>query len=411
MKKLAQGLGIAALLLVAACGRVGGGSDGWVSSGGELFQGRQNPWWLKNVRRVNYCVLVDPGTSSVKRADAETNVHLALEFWKHEFARDSHEFFQAPKEEESFSPHGIRLKESLGVATQRFVPGPCATADLKILFGSGALSKDERAFLAPGLTRHLAAAVRTSYDEVTLKGKGFVYIASDKGDDAPKAFRLENAPTPADAALLLPLLAHELGHVFGIPHVGPRSSLMAERFPAALLENLRYVPAADRASQAFLPSFFATPQRFIECNRERKYEVAAKFFGVDFKKDPEACPSYAFQPGGKKIEISLVGRQPDFRQALGTMENIVQQNDYLPAYTVELTSPQEVFPSLGTETLLGPPLLRASTLYGMWRSPDAKKTSPMVLGVEGAGCWRFTVAGALDGKLTPLWEPQSYRCH
>ncbi len=47
--------GYLSFLLLGGCGSRGG-SDGWVSSGGEVFQDRQNAWWLKNVKTVGYCV-------------------------------------------------------------------------------------------------------------------------------------------------------------------------------------------------------------------------------------------------------------------------------------------------------------------------------------------------------------------
>ena len=34
-------------------------AGGWVSSGGELFSDAHNPWFVRNTKDVNYCVVVD----------------------------------------------------------------------------------------------------------------------------------------------------------------------------------------------------------------------------------------------------------------------------------------------------------------------------------------------------------------
>ncbi len=214
--------------------------QGWVSSGGEIFADRTNPWFLQNVPNVNYCVVVDQQTVSLPAARVHELIHLSFAFWKKEF--------------KSFLVNsGKRVINPPEVAIQNFEEVPCTgTEDLKFQFGYGTLSSDQASYLEHQ-DEYVGIAVRTSYDRVNLRGKGFVYIASDKGPHrTPQGPAYIEAPWAYDG-LLFRVLTHELGHVFGLPHIG--QGLMSATFPNYILKTGVYMnyTSVDSMGPFFLP--------------------------------------------------------------------------------------------------------------------------------------------------------------
>ena len=111
------------------------------------------------------------------------------------------------------------------------------TVDLRILFGVETLTQPEREYLQDP-RKFIGITVRTDYDEVQLKGRGFMFISSDQGpnpysnsgDLIEKAWQYPK--------LLQYALMHEFGHVFGFPHIG--GGLMSEVFLEQTLNKKLY---------------------------------------------------------------------------------------------------------------------------------------------------------------------------
>ncbi|MEM7646885.1 MAG: hypothetical protein AAF203_08255, partial [Pseudomonadota bacterium] len=185
---------------------------GWISSGGGLFRDAHNPWFLKNVDKVYYCLEVDEPTFSIPLVEIRKEVQTSFQYWKSQFEKSR------------------RLSaDALVLGGQEFLETQCDDPQLHLSFhfGYGTLSEEQVEHLKDP-TRFIGVATRTSYDEKTLTGRGFIYISSDQG---PKAF--DNPGTLIKQAwskpnLLRYALLHELGHVFGLPHSG--NGLMAEVF-------------------------------------------------------------------------------------------------------------------------------------------------------------------------------------
>lgn len=119
----------------------------------------------------------------------------------------------------------------------------CKLADLEIILGnqnSLKIKKLKKMYGQYRFTKVLGSAMRTSYDDVLKRGKGFIYIAADVGigryqsDQAKNGFW--NLGTNGKNNLFAGVFAHELGHVFGFKH-NSKGNLMDEDFPAKIVSD------------------------------------------------------------------------------------------------------------------------------------------------------------------------------
>ena len=95
------------------------------------------------------------------------------------------------------------------IATQRFVLSPC-TADVAIRFQLGFLTPEQLAKI-PNPRQFVSMAVRESYDIKNMVGKGFVYLAADRGPLRPDAPDMLDLPWQSwNGHVLEGVLIHEL---------------------------------------------------------------------------------------------------------------------------------------------------------------------------------------------------------
>lgn len=350
------------------------GSDGWVSSGGELFEDKQNPWWLRNVSKVGYCLRVAPDFK-VSEDRIRTLIEIALRYWKHEFASADAGFFGAsPVEMIRYGEQvGQTAIEPLGIATQNFHDVPCAEAELEFVFGESVLTPPQRAYF-PDLKKYVSAAVRTQYDRVRLSAKGFLYFSSAQGKWS-------------EEWRLLRVIAHELGHAFGVRHIGPRCSIMAERFPETTLhtqvshkelEEERFSPFDSEAAIAYrLPILFGFPPRIHSGGSDFIFHSKPRSIWIT------------------KIPPELSGA----REAIsGTLLNLDLRPTFEPAVVVDLPAEQRVFSDArrnGIQVLFGPSVFRSAAgpahLF-------ANGVIPVHLLFEGPVLWKVQLTAA-DRKL------------
>lgn len=195
--------------------------SGWISTGGELFRFDRNPWFLKNVETVNYCIQLDEATVSADLTIIEKSIEEAIAFWKAEFEKG-------------------QAKDQKGMAllgTQNFIYHRSCPQKVDLVFklGYGALNKEEIEFLEDP-KKYIGVTVRTSeYDKVNMRASGFIYISSDKGSNAYHNPGHLISQAWQNEALLKYALIHEMGHVFGISHSG--AGLMSEVFMDQLLHK------------------------------------------------------------------------------------------------------------------------------------------------------------------------------
>jgi hypothetical protein len=333
-------LSLVSILILLAVGPFAVASDlstqgGMVSSGGNLLRNAHNPWWVKNTSEVRYCIEIDSKTFSATPEKIAMVVGKVLEYWKLEFTRKLQIVNGKDLINQAFN--------SMGVGVQTFTKMNCSgTEDLRFKFGYGTLSEKEASYL-PDIRTHVGAAVRTEYDEASLKGKGFVYIASDSGpnsyDGGPS---LIEQPWHYDIFLYL-ALAHELGHVFGIPHIGEVYSVMSETFLEVILNRAVAEPIKNLQIQGVTPTgfFFFPSSYFVHCSKMGFSSRAQNYFKLPAG---TTCLQFGIDGPNKQIHIyATPGLTVVAGAYLGAIRDLDFEASYAVGVTLYLTEQQKVF--------------------------------------------------------------------
>jgi hypothetical protein len=370
-------MGIGALLIVASVAYAGG----WVSSGGGSFRDEHNPWFVRNTTSVNYCVQVANQSVSASSDTIHQAISDAFQYWKTEFNK--------------VPATGTSGSFQLGM--QNFSEVPCsANPDIRFLVGYETLGTAELNFLKDP-TKYIGVTVRTDYDEVQLKGKGFVYISSDLG---PHAY--DNPGTKIEKAwqqkkLLTYALLHETGHIFGFPHMG--SGLMSEVF----LDQLIAKENVGDMLKYPIESFMRPDSTITLCNGLPM--EAKSFFTMP---DAATCLQLKLtaNPVADVDVFSLIDENAT-PVKLGSLKGLSLQIADLRADvgpTLQLTAQQTVFTS--TETafrsfMFGPFLLSYAAngtfmINGMTRPP-----APIYLRLTPNS---LTLLGTVKNKITPVFS-------
>lgn len=188
-------------------------AGGWTSGGGELIRDAHNPWFLSNTKEVKYCIKINEKDFGQNKSFVRLNIFKALDFWKMQL------------NELTYVGNSSGFKFTLG--TQNFYEVNC-DQNPDITFQFAELTKEQEEKLGD-LSKTIAVSVRTDYDLVNLKGKGFVYFNKD-------AQFAELPWTRTEGSRVLPILIHELGHIFGIQHTND-IHMMTETYPEELIDS------------------------------------------------------------------------------------------------------------------------------------------------------------------------------
>jgi hypothetical protein len=246
----------------------------WSSGGGELIKDLHNPWFVQNTKQVTYCIARDAEHFKLNTEEGfpiETLVLDAVKYWKDEFKTAANPSVSGP--------------DGFTVATQDFVHVDCSQ-DPDISFQFGYLSPAQLAEmkkLAVDPKGFVSLAVRTDYDQVNLKGKGFVYLAADSGPLRPNTDEmLENPWAVGSGSFIYKVLVHELGHVFGVQHQSDYLSVMAPEFPEALVRKPKDGLPVSGGYSYYLPRFFqfAQSKDFWVCMNLEWHTAAIHFYGI-----------------------------------------------------------------------------------------------------------------------------------
>lgn len=252
---------------------------GWISGGGELVKNKNNPWFIQNTTQVRYCIEKD---ATFRWSEDELDVFFtsAVAYWREEFRRAS--YTSAP------------LGPQVNVFTQTFVREACsATTDLRVQFG--VLSDSQRAGLG-GVDpkEHVAFTIRTDYDDVNLRGRGFLYVTPDNGPERYRGDEYQDGVWhAANGAYLVEMLEHEVGHVLGLSHFG--HELMDEEFGENLVTHPHPLRRPGAPVRATLTFNFEAPRQTCDLRDPHLRHLAMETFGLPQTFD---CLRFEFQSDG-----------------------------------------------------------------------------------------------------------------
>lgn len=350
----------------------------WSGGGGKLLMDGRNPWFVFNTETVRYCVQIDERNFGLEAPRVKALIRESLDYWKSEFAAGD--------------------GGSADTGMQTFVLTDCA-ADIDVTFQFGVLTPEQRDYLGRP-NEYIGVAVRTDYDPVRLKGKGFLYFSPEKGELGLTAKHLIANPwSVSDGNLLLYALVHELGHVFGFGH-GDVPYMMAEDFPERMLVK-RNADANARWHPTF-PEVFAFRHKSAQGCRDHRLPLYRKLFDLP---EDHVCFRVQVDTSGitveskrdeETVEYQVVGKAP-----FSGFGGLLRLQMPLRLYA---TSAQTVFDLGGAEDLitLGPRVVienRRAKYRSLSGRVERDFTADLVPG-------NVTLSTALDGLVIPdLFNP------
>lgn len=204
----------------------------WVGGGGEFVMDSQNPWFLENTKIIKACIEIDRDHFHlpVGKPDLQRDfIEPVFNYWRSELAFGSSQL--SDTQDEKMPKVGTQIVEF----------GPCDT-DTDLRFQFGFLSDSQRAALkAQGQDprQFVSIAVRTEYDRIHLKGKGFIYISADSGELRPEGKEMKSQPwADVKGVALRNVLAHEVGHIFGLQHASGEIDVESELMGSGYAEYM-----------------------------------------------------------------------------------------------------------------------------------------------------------------------------
>ena len=291
----------------------------WGSScGGEFLRDEHNPWFVKNVDAVTYCIEIDPAGCSASPASVERLTLEAIEYWKKELAG-------------SGQLHGVGKQTFTLTAGTR-----CrGDEDLRFQFGYGTLNEAQLKYFSDhdeDPQDYVGIALRTHYDRVNLRGKGFIFISSDKG---PRPYNRGEGVAKnlwSHDGLLFRVLQHEIGHVFGVAHTD--DGFMASDFPEKMVRNYRDFRTVEAEP------FFVPPSAYERC-----------FLGLG---EIAGCLKLSTKDGWASFELLTLGPKG---QTLSVEKSVRSERGKAKIHfplKIFLPKEQVVFPGNGEQSLRGP---------------------------------------------------------
>lgn len=396
LERMAQRLILTSSILLVVglvAGPANSDTGGWVSSGGELFRYGKNPWFLKNTAVVEYCTRFDAASISATELTTKAVIKEAIAYWQSEFAAAALASGPTP----GFAQVGTQTFQDVG-ACNALSASARAQVGMEFVFGEAGLESDERKTMVDP-RNFVGLSIRKSYDLVSLSGKGIVYIASDIGPNAYNTAK-NSAHLFAEAwrekKLLLYSLIHELGHVFGIPHMG--EGIMSEVFLEQLL-NKRFV---DFYVQSPLQTFLTPPLNFEICSMNGTFDAA--FFQV-----PAAtvCMRFEGRKVGPDIEWQIYSRSmngggPETKA--GTLKASKLSSTAFgtkPAVVIQLPAEQTVFTlteRMGNTFLIGP-VFGDGTAQGIFQTVSSHRPHDVQVELKADA---IVMTAVTAGRMKPV---------
>lgn len=306
------------------------GVSAWSNATGELQADAHNPWFFNNTREVSYCIEIDEQNFGATSPAIREQITRALQFWNTEFSK--------------VSLPSLPTFGGVQIASQNFQEAPCSeTTDVRFQFGT--LDEKQTAFL--GKPQDIAAiTIRTDYSTKDLRGKGFLYFSPAHGPLAYKADGyLQNTWSRENNELLYRALVHELGHVFGLSHMGSYGELMSEGYIESLLNQS--IAMEGKLRLRGLNFFTLVKTSPTICPDATLLKDWRQFFGLGAN---DKCVQFRFvhDPGNElfapsQLEIWASSHIAQVKQRVSVAELTV--NRFSPIYLnlIDLPAEQEVF--------------------------------------------------------------------
>jgi len=347
------------------------------SGGGEVYGDTLNPWFLENTVNVSYCIEVDSANFGTPAVTMEPIVESAIAQWKSAFANAR----ANEAVNKNIEPYGL-----VRIATQNFIKEDC-TPSTMVRFQFGVLTNEQRSQFLSNPTQVIAETIRTSYDKVNLRGRGFIYFAPDSGSLRPTGLKMAKHPWSfMDGLVLKRVLLHELGHLFGLSHSGNAYSLMGQDHPEYIvqqstIESLSKQPAVaiEKELNRIGVFGFEFPSEQENCLSESTIVLGGReqdqFFGI-----PEGakCRKIIFSRDGFEVYASSGAGQP--YSLIGRSTTPTSQGDILqPVLRVKLSKEQKVFNRLpqqaqATGYIAGPMAVSRRAIKTTYQSSDGLRS-------------------------------------
>lgn len=330
---------------------------GWTSTGGSLIQDKNNPWFLKDVETVSYCIVADSKNFDASIDVIDQAIERAVRYWREEFA-------VAPSQQFKFS-------------IPKFIRSDCSDkTDVAFRFGvlPENMTAKDREYLGD-TTQFVSLAVRTEYDSSSMRGRGFVYVSprqgplgyvhgTDDADGLPWAY--------GESGQLIKVLIHEVGHIFGITHTGSApTNVMAEDYPDYVI---RHAGAQSHAED--MPRFINfTKDLSSTYVGDRNNGDIKKLFGT-FKNT--FTVKYRDSQHLDVWEVDDQGRLSTWMGAI-TMAHV--QSERLPALRVFMPKGQTQFPEFKNESVDGPLLTTRISALGQFHARNGRDSMPIFVNI------------------------------
>jgi hypothetical protein len=340
--------------------------------GGEIIGDRANPWFLKNTKVIHTCIIVNPDLFHFPNNDLEVlkaSAREAQAYWTAEFKKS-----YVVKDLLPLGTQRFDLVDT--IVTQKNTPERNCPAATDLTYQFGYISSKQAGWLQTSGQvdgKVVATTVRTEYDDVQMKGKGFILLLPDSGSFALK---FQNSrPWSTNPRTIAEVLKHELGHIYGLQHRGlGMNHVMAIDYAETILTNFsRDTSGSD---------WFSTPPYFgIEGEYTFRNYCASSPLRWGWKTllkahDHDVCTKFVYKNDEIKFYSGPTKDDLTLRGTLHLVHDAITRFTWEDAVRIFVTDQQQVFkiPEFnsgeGSYPLFVGPLIKINERHGKFYTSD-----------------------------------------